>query len=563
MQGCATRDTTGTAVRLTLFSKARNFAWFAPAVSWNGSCFYLDPHLYNKEEDMRLVSVAVILLAGCEMSDPVALSMADSGVAGDYSYYKGDAGLPSPDKGASADAGAGAKQIPPEEYGKWKENDFIKTADENTSTFSIDVDTASYTVMRQAVKNGMLPDANGVRVEEYINYFEYTYPQPKTAPFSIQMEGAPSHFGTGYHLLRVGLQGKDVPAEDRKQANLIFLVDVSGSMSSANKLPLVKFALTYLVKLLHPTDTLGIVTYSNTVKELLQPTAVKNKASIIAAISTLSASGGTAGGPGIQKAYAMAKSAFLQKGINRVILCTDGDFNIGITGSALISYVEQKRKEGVTLSVLGFGMGNFKDALLEQLSNKGNGNYAYVDDENEAKKVFGKKLVGTLQVIAKDVKVQVEFNKKAVIKYRLVGYENRLLKKKDFKDDKKDAGEIGANHSVTAFYELEAAAGIAPSDILALVRFRYKEPDGTTSKELIRFLSSKELGTTFLSASADFRFAAAVVEYAEILRKSKHSAGALFSDVKAIASGATIKQEDRVEFLGLVDKAKVLCSTAP
>ncbi len=500
-----------------------------------------------------LIMGALALLAqGCSDDD---MAMKGRGtVSLDGGVYPGGA-----DAG-SAETGAGP-QIPEEDYGKWIENDFIKTSDEAFSTFSIDVDTASYSYMRQALKNGWLPKPDTVRVEEFINYFDYTYPQPKTEPFSITMEGAPSFFGTGYHMLRIGLQGVDVPEEDRKQANLIFLIDVSGSMGQANKLPLVQYALTYLVKVLRPTDTIGIVTYSNKVNELLQPTAIKDKGAIIAAINTLQASGGTAGGPGIQKAYAMAQKAYLKEGINRVILCTDGDFNVGLNGQALISYVEQQRKAGVTISVLGYGMGNYKDQKLEEISNKGNGNYAYIDDKAEARKVFGTKLVSTLQVIAKDVKVQVEFSAKAVSKYRLVGYENRLLKKKDFKDDTKDAGEIGAKHSVTAFYELEAAKGAAPGEVLATVRFRYKEPKGTKSKELVRVLRTKELEGTFASASVDFRFAAAVVELAEILRKSKHSKGARFADIKSIAKGATSGQLDRQELLGLVDIASTLWTT--
>jgi Ca-activated chloride channel family protein len=360
-------------------------------------------------------------------------------------------------------------------------------------------------------------------------------------------------------MMRIGLQGKEIAMSERKPANLVFLVDVSGSMQASNKLGLVKKALGFLVEQLEDKDTLGIVTYSSQVKELLQPTEVTgNKAAIVQAINSLYASGGTAGGPGIQTAYAMAKKGFIQGGINRVILCTDGDFNIGLSGSALVTLVEEKRDEGITLSILGFGMGNYKDNFLEDLSNKGNGNYAYIDNQQEAEKVFGEKLLGTLQVIAKDVKIQVEFDPKTVTKYRLVGYENRLLQPKDFTDDTKDAGEIGAAHAVTAFYELELVPGLSPAAGLATVRFRYKEPDGSVSKELKHVIANKDVAATFEAASDDFRFAAAVVEFAEILRRSKHSDGTQFDTVKAIASAASGDDTDRLELVTLVDLAKGL-----
>ena len=500
------------------------------------------------------------MLAGCGGDDAYESPhkyAADAGVmsdgsAGDFAWMMGS------DRGAAPPPG--------QTYGKWVENDFKDPAKDPLSTFSIDVDTASYTIMRQALNSGALPAPDGVRVEEYVNYFNYSYAQPPAGePFSINMEGAPSPFGTGYHLLRVGLQGLVLPKAERKPANLVFLIDVSGSMGSSNKLPLVKSALIFLLGQLEPKDTLGIVTYASTVIELLQPTAISasTKAQVTAKINGLYASGGTAGGPGIQKAYTMAKSAMITGGINRVILCTDGDFNIGLSGAALISYIEQKRKEGVTLSGIGFGTGNYKDTLLEELTNKGNGNYAYIDTQKEAEKVFGEKLLGTLQVIAKDVKIQVEYDPKTIKKYRLVGYENRLLKPSDFKDDTKDAGEIGAGHNVTAFYELETQAGLQPGDVLATVRFRYKEPDGTVSKELIQVIRVNQLGPTFDQASADLRFAAAVVEFAEILRKSKHSQGAQFGEVKKIAAATAGGSADRLELVGLVTKAASLWPASP
>jgi len=505
---------------------------------------------------MKRASVLVLslgLFAGCAGDDDGAYMGSSDGAW----YPPGaDAGV-AYDSSPMAD-GSAAAPVDPEDYGKWVENDWIETATEPLSTFGIDVDTASYSLTRQSLNQGVLPDPQSVRVEEHINYFKYDYPQPTEGPFSINMEGAPSKFGQGYDLLRIGLQGLEVPADQRKPANLVFLIDVSGSMSDANKLPLVKGALSYLVEQLMPTDTLGIVAYGTTVTELLQPTTVTNKAAILTAIGELAAGGATAGGPGIQKAYAMAKGAFITGGINRVILCTDGDFNVGLSGSALVTLVEEQRDEGVTLSVLGFGMGNYQDTFLEDLSNKGNGNYAYIDSQKEAEKVFGEKLLGTLQVIAKDVKVQIEFNKLTVKKYRLVGYENRLLMPDDFEDDSKDGGEIGSGHRVTAFYEMEVIGTPVPNDILATVRFRYKEPDGTVSKELTRVIRFEELGASFEQASPDFRFAAAVVELAEILRHSKHSQGALFDQVWSIAAATAGNDPDRLELVGLVDKAKAL-----
>jgi len=495
------------------------------------------------------IAVATIaaLAVGCGMGDDAAYAPGS-----DAGWY------PPGDAAAMADGAAPTEPIPPADYGKWVENDFVETSKEPLSTFGIDVDTASYTIMRQSLSQGALPDPQGVRIEEYVNYFGYTYPQPDEGPFSINMEAAPSHFGAGYHLLRIGLQGLDLPESERKPANLVFLVDVSGSMSGGNKLPLVKSALTLLVDKLGAEDTLGIVTYSSSVNELLQPVKVTDKSAILAAIGKLAASGSTAGGPGIQAAYTMAKGAFITGGINRVVLCTDGDFNVGLTGQALVDLVSQKRDEGITLSVLGFGMGNYKDSFLEDLSNNGDGNYAYIDTQKEAEKVFCEKLLGTLQVIAKDVKVQVEFSPKAVFKYRLVGYENRLLTPDDFTDDTADAGEIGAGHRVTAFYEIQVLGGLAAEDVLATVRFRYKEPDETVSKELTRVIRAQEQTAAFAQATEDFRFAAAVVELAEILRHSKHSQGAKFDEMTDIASATAGNDQDRLELVSLVGKAKAL-----
>lgn len=442
------------------------------------------------------------------------------------------------------------------------ENDWVDTAKEATSTFGVDVDTASYSIMRRDLAQGRLPAQNTVRPEEFTNYFSYAYPQPEGAhPFSITVDGAPSKFGEGLHLLRIGLQGKTVHEQERKPANLVFLVDVSGSMDQPNKLPLVKYTLKQLVKRLAPTDTLAIVTYAGSEAVLLQPLAVTNKATILDAIDGLTSAGGTNGEGGIRKAYELAERAKVQGGINRVVLCTDGDFNVGATGEALVKLVEAERDKGVTLTTLGFGQGNYNDKDMQELADRGNGNYAFIDTPGEANRALGEKLVSTLQVIAKDVKIQVSFDAATVTRYRLVGYENRVMANDDFADDTKDSGELGAGHSVTAFYEVELAkpaegAGLGPK--LADVKLRYKQPEGDLSTELAVPFATDALAAAFDSASSDLRFAAGVVEYAEILRHSKHSQGARFDDVLATLRATAGAEKDRLELIPLVEKAKPL-----
>ncbi|MBW2734148.1 MAG: von Willebrand factor type A domain-containing protein [Deltaproteobacteria bacterium] len=451
---------------------------------------------------------------------------------------------------------------PPPAQGELIENDFVNTSEETTSTFGIDVDTGSYTLSRRALNEGQLPDPDSVRVEEFINYFAYAYTPPSSAserPFAIDLEMAPSPFGVqGTKLLRVGLKGYEVPADQRKPANLVFLIDVSGSMGSSDKLPWVKELLRGLTETLQPTDTLGIVTYASGVREVLQPTAVENKSVILDAITELQSGGSTAGAGGIQAAYAMAESAKQTGSINRVVLCTDGDFNVGITGDALVDWVSAKRDEGITLSVFGFGMGNYKDVFLEQLADNGDGNYAYIDSSDEIQRVLSESLIGMLQVIAKDVKVQLVFDETIVSAFRLVGYENRVMPNQDFVDDTKDGGEIGAGHTVTAFYELklhDQAPGVGK---VATVRLRYKEPDGDTSKLIEHTLVLDGERATFAEASEDFRFAAAVVELAEVLRVSKHSEGARFDEVIEIARATAGDNAYRLELVALAEIARGL-----
>ncbi len=470
-----------------------------------------------------------------------------NGGSGSGGGYQGSGGANNGETGATSGGAAGAQAI--------TENDWVETATQNTSTFGADVDTASYSQMRSSLAQGSWPPAPGVRVEEYVNYFRYDYPEATDTPFSVNFELAPSEFGAaGQELFRVGLKGKQVPLSERKPANLVFLVDVSGSMGAPNKLPLVQWSLQQLVKKLEPTDRLGIVVYAGRDAVLLEPTPVEDQSQVLDAIYSLTAGGGTNGAAGIQRAYRMAESAYRSNGINRVVLCTDGDFNVGLTGAPLVSEIEAYRAKGINLSVLGFGIGN-NDSLMESLADHGDGNYAYIDTQNEALKVLGDNLVSTLQVIAKDVKIQVEFSADSVDRYRLIGYENRLLANEDFIDDTKDAGDMGAGHFVTSFYEIERHAD-ATEGLMATVRLRYKEPTSAVSQELLFDFDLSAARASFSEASADFRFAAGVVEFAEILRGSKHSTGQRFEDVLSIVEATQGDDPLRAEFHGLVVRAQ-------
>jgi Ca-activated chloride channel family protein len=457
------------------------------------------------------------------------------------------------------------------------ENDWVVTAEEPTSTFGADVDSGSYTLMRQAVNQGMLPGPQTVRIEEYVNYFRYSDPRPKgDEPFNVYLESAPSYFGHAEHvqLLRIGLQAKSIPIAERDPVNLVFLIDVSGSMGSPEKLSLVKFALNNLVDKLSPEDTLGIVVYAGADGVVLEPSPVSDKSRILDAINAMQAGGSTNGEAGIRAAYDLAESAFRTDGVNRVVLCTDGDFNVGMAGKKLIDLIEDFRDRNIFLTTLGFGQGNYDDVQMEQLADHGNGNYAYIDSQNEALRVLGENLVSTLQVVAKDVKFQVEFNAHNVERWRLVGYENRLLEEHQFNDDTVDSGDIGAGHSVTALYEIELTDDAEEPilrfntnkrdqrvDELAQVRIRFKEPDSDIS-ELRRWsMQRNHQKESFEAASRSLRFSAAVTEFAEILRESKHSEGERFEELWQIADQAT-QGETRTpmqsEFLKLVPKAQLL-----
>ena len=469
-----------------------------------------------------------------------------------------------------------------EGYDLIEENDFLSVNDQPLSTFSIDVDTASYSNLRRFIESGSLPPVDSIRIEEMINYFPYAYAPPKGPhPFAVHTEVATSPWSQN-RLVRIALKGKEVDMKDRPPANLVFLLDVSGSMADENKLPLLKRSFKLLVDSLHQRDRVSIVVYAGASGMVLPATSGDKKTQIMGALDRLEAGGSTNGGSGIQLAYKVAKENFKKGGINRVILATDGDFNVGTTSrSELIRMIADKAKEGTFLTVLGLGMGNLKDGTLEQLANKGNGNYAYIDSDREANKIFVEQLAANLVTIAKDVKIQVEFNPTRVSHYRLIGYENRRLNKEDFNDDKKDAGEIGAGHTVTALYEvtLVGQPGVAPKvdalkyqskptvpvkgkydDELLTVKLRYKQPQG--SKSTLIQVPVKDSNKTIGQADADFRFASAVASFGMLLRGSKYKGTSSHDKVLDWATGATQvknkKDSYRLEFIDLVRRAKEL-----
>lgn len=449
-----------------------------------------------------------------------------------------------------------------ETYADTRENGLMDTRQDAMSTFSLDVDTASYTLARSDLTAGRLPRPEGVRVEEWINFFRYDDPAPTGggAPFAVRVESAPSYFGQGRHLLRVAVRAQEIPAAQRPAANLVFLVDVSGSMGEANKLPLVQHALSQLVNSLRPDDTIGIVVYAGRQATLLMPTAVSHRGEVLAAIESLTSGGSTNGEGGIRAAYDLAAQHFRRGGINRVVLCTDGDFNVGLTGDSLIHLIEQYRERDITLTTLGFGRGNYNDRDMERLADHGNGNYAYVDNRNEALRVLARDLSGTLQVVAKDVKVQVEFDPAVVSHFRLIGYDNRVLRHRDFEDDTVDAAEIGSGQFVTALLEYELQPGVDPQQdprALAEVRVRYKQPTGRRSQLLRQTFHLNEGHAQFGQGSDAFRFCAAVAEFAEIMRHSSHSEGARFEDVRRVVSRTHFGQTpDGRELSALLTRAQ-------
>lgn len=432
------------------------------------------------------------------------------------------------------------------------------TGDYRFSTFSIDVDTASYALARRTLFEGQLPPAASVRVEEFVNSFRYRYPNPDGWPFGVHLDAAPSPFEPGRMLLRVGLQARRVEVSERKSAHLVFLVDVSGSMQSPDRLPLAIESLRLLTESLRPDDTVGLVTYAGEVREVLPPTSIRDSGRIFEALGALQSGGGTAMGDGLELAYRMATGTLRPDSTSRVIVLTDGDANIGATrGPALLELVSREAKEGVTLSVVGFGRGNYQDATLELLADRGNGNYTYIDSITQARRVFVDQVTSTIEVLAKDVKIQVEFDPTAVRSHRLLGYDNRALAHEQFRDDRADAGELGPGHTVTALYELELLRReLRPR---ATVRVRWKEPGEETAEERVFALSQANVAWTLAEASAELRFAVAVAGLAEILRANASTAGWQLADVERLAreSGAA-DDPDRREFLQLVAAARGL-----
>jgi Ca-activated chloride channel family protein len=466
-----------------------------------------------------------------------------------------------------------------EAYDRIVENPFIPVSQDPLSTFSIDVDTASYSNMRRFLNERQFPPIDSIRIEELINYFRYGYEGPKDdRPFAVHLETAPAPWKPEHQLVRIGLKGKTIPSGERKPSNLVFLLDVSGSMQPENKLPLLKRAFRLLVDNLTENDRVAIVVYAGASGLVLPSTPCSEKEKVLEALEELSAGGSTNGGQGIQLAYKTAEENLIKGGINRVILATDGDFNVGVTNQGdLTRLIEEKAKSGVFLTVLGFGMGNYKDSNLEKLADKGNGNYAYIDTLNEARKVLVEEIGSTLVTIAKDVKIQIEFNPAQVNAYRLIGYENRILRHQDFNDDTKDAGEIGAGHTVTALYEIVPAGveidvpsvdplkyqtGAKPasgtSDEIMTVKLRYKEPDGEVS-QLIDF-ALKGYGQSFEKASVDFRFAAAVASFGMLMRDSEFAGQSTFEEVLRIAQNSLAEDSGkyRTEFINLVKKARAI-----
>lgn len=463
-----------------------------------------------------------------------------------------------------------------ERYQKVEDNPVKRVAETPVSTFSIDVDTGSYSNVRRLLQQGQLPNRDAVRVEELVNYFPYDYAQPKgTEPFAVHTELAPSPWNPKTVLMRIGIKGKDVAKESLPAANLVFLVDTSGSMSDTNKLPLVKTSLKLLLKQMRPQDRITLVTYAGSTAVVLPPTSGREKATINAAIERLDSNGSTNGESGIQLAYQMAQQGFIKDGINRILLATDGDFNVGITDfNALKSLVEEKRKSGVTLSTLGYGGGNYNDQLMEQLADAGNGAYSYVDSLMEGHKVLVNEMTSTLATIAKDVKIQIEFNPKTVQEYRLIGYENRALQREDFNNDKVDAGDIGAGHTVTAIYELTLAgekglidplryqnstATSGTDKELALLKLRYKAPNGDTSQLMSQVINNTQI-KTLTQATSEFRFASAVAGFGQLLRGGKYTQKWDFAAARQLAAAnlGTDAFGYRGEFLRLIDLASAL-----
>ena len=556
----------------------------------SGTLIFSSVGYISVQENINDRSVINVILktAGNAVQEVVVIGYGRNGKKMEV-YNRGIAGgqiMPSPSTGYYS-GDVDEEELSREGYDNINENKFLKVKDNPLSTFSIDVDAASYSNVRRFLNLGQLPSAGAVRIEEMVNYFHYTYPQPTGKdPFSINTEISDAPWNKDHKLVLIGLQGEKISTDNLPASNLVFLIDVSGSMSSANKLPLVKASMKMLVDQLRAQDKVSMVVYAGAAGLVLPPTSGSEKTKIKDAIDKLESGGSTAGGAGIKLAYKTAKEQLVRNGNNRVILCTDGDFNVGESSDdAMIRLVEEERKSGVFLTVLGYGMGNYQDAKMQKLADKGNGNHAYIDGVSEAKKVLVNEFGGTLFTIAKDVKLQVEFNPAKVQGYRLIGYENRMLAKEDFNDDKKDAGELGSGHTVTALYEiipvgvssdflkgvdsLKYTKNIEPlskssySDEILMVKFRYKAPDGDVSKLIEHPVLDKQIAIA--KTSDNFRFAASVAQFGMLLRNSEFKSTSSFDNVLNLARKAKGNDEEgyRSEFVRLVESAEMLAKGKP
>ncbi len=460
-----------------------------------------------------------------------------------------------------------------ENYAVIQENAVRRVNDEPLSTFSIDVDTAAYANVRRFINNGYLPPVDAVRIEEMINYFDYDYPSPTSLdkPFQIISEIGPTPWNSGSYLLHIGIKGYQPPQSEQPARNLVFLLDVSGSMQDANKLGLVKKSLRLLVNQLSIQDRVAIVVYAGASGLVLPSTSGNQRREIIQALEQLEAGGSTNGGAGIELAYAIAQQNYLQNGVNRVILATDGDFNVGPSSTEdLKQLIREKKRSGIALSVLGFGMGNYNDQMLEQITNAGDGNASYIDSLQEAQKVLVQDIGGTLQTIARDTKIQVEFNPQQVSSYRLIGYENRMLQTEDFKNDRVDAGDVGAGHTVTALYEItlkdplryqaEKTIQTSFNDEFAYLKLRYKKPHESNSREMLHSLHKQNIQQTLSLTSDNFRFSAAVAAFGQLLRNSEKVGDFTLAEVETLANQSRASDQFgyRSEFVKLVRLAESL-----
>lgn len=536
----------------------------------------------------QITFVAIVLItasvAGCGPG-PVTQKTgkdASTGVAEQGQEKAGRPELPSKATTRMVGAPTMARVLPPRQYreqGRDRFTDFTAnpvkvTAEEPLSTFSIDVDTASYGFMRALLLQGVLPPKDSIRVEELVNYFPYEYAGPETPgePFAVQAALVPTPWNKATQLLHVGIKGYELEAVERSRANLVFLIDTSGSMDHDNKLPLLLNSLRLLLGALEPEDTVAVVTYAGSAGTALEPTPVSDKAKILGVLEGLRAEGSTAGGEGLRQAYLLAESSRIDDGVNRVLLATDGDFNVGIADpQELESFIERKRDSGIFLSVLGFGRGNYNDDLVQRLAQRGNGHAAYIDTLNEARKVLVEEATSTLFPIARDVKIQLEFNPEKVSEYRLIGYETRLLQREDFTNDKVDAGELGAGHTVTTLYELTpadsgqrrvpprryqqeaATTGGDYQDEWGFLKIRYKLPGAATSVELSRPITTEDMFARD-EAPQEALFATAVAGFGQLLRGGRYTGDYSYADVLTLAQGA--RGEDpfgyRAEFMNLV-----------